>query len=110
MAGQSPMQKIRAAGGVPLNSQPDKSRGKSLTLEGLQEKYGDAEGRKLYYDVALAGGFGDFRGVASGATPPLDLTGLDDPHNAERKAAVEALLADADSKLAPKTETQTAEV
>lgn len=102
MAGKSPMQKITEAGTTPMRDQPDKAFGKSVTIEGLQEKYGKKRGRELYYDIALAGGFGDFRGFASQATPPLDLTGLDIAANKERKAAVDALLADADAKEAEK--------
>jgi hypothetical protein len=96
MAGKSPMERIQEAGAVPMNAQPGKGMGKSVTLEGLQKEYGKKRGLNLYYDIALAGGFGDLRSAASGVTPPLDLTGLDMPRNAEHKAAVEALFAAAD--------------
>lgn len=93
MAGQSPMEKIKAAGRAPLASQLDKGRGRALTLASLIRLYdGDVRKAKdVYYRAAVAGGFGDFRGLASGATPDLDLAGLDNG----RLAAVEAILSEA---------------
>jgi hypothetical protein len=128
MAGQSPMQKIKEAGGVPMQSRPETGRGAALTLEGLKAKYGDDAGKRLYFEVAVAGGFGDFRGTPFVHYPPLDMTGLTPDaieerrtellarartederaeaealykYQQERHKAVEALLAKADTLLKP---------
>lgn len=65
----------------------------AVTLEGLQKQYGKAEGERLYHEIAVKGGFGNFRAVSHNYSPDLDLSGL---KGGERKAVEEAW-ADANS-------------
>lgn len=76
MAGKSPMEKIREAGETPMREREGAGIGKSVTLAFLQKKYGPEEGRRIYFEVARVGGFGDLRSIAYVTLPPLDLTGL----------------------------------
>lgn len=66
-----------------------KDRG-AITLEGLKEEFGDAEGARLYGEAARAGGYGD-PAEDRGFAHDLDVKGLREAAAGGSTVAAEAL-------------------